>query len=398
MDEAPRGPRFLTVSHYFDTHRGGVELVAGRLARELAARGFETAWLATDASPPAAAAGVRTVPVRAGNWLERRFGLPFPIPGPAGLARIVREVRRADAVLLHDGLYLTSVAAFLSARALGRPVTVVQHIGDVPYRSRGLRWLLGAADRLVVRPLLGAADQTVFISETTRAHFERVRFRRPPLLIFNGVDAELHRPAQGADEVRRRRAELGLPAHRPVAVFVGRFVEKKGLHLVRAVAALRPDIAFVLAGWGPIDPVAWGLPNVHVRTGLDGAGVARLHQAGDALLLPSVGEGLPLVIQEALAAGLPVVCGDETAGADREAAPLLAGVDVRSADAARSLAAALDRALALGTPALRDHRRAFAVRRYAWPAAADRHAAVLAGLLRGRAHRLAGAPFESAPA
>ena len=37
---------------YFESQRGGIEIVAGRLARELRAAGADTTWLATDATPP----------------------------------------------------------------------------------------------------------------------------------------------------------------------------------------------------------------------------------------------------------------------------------------------------------------------------------------------------------
>lgn len=389
MPEAGGRGRVLSVSHYFDGRRGGVELVAGRLAEELAVAGFSSRWLSTAGAVPTPSARVRTIAVGASDLVERSLGLPFPLPDFAGVARIARQVRAADAVLVHDALYPTSVLAVLTAKAWGKPVTVVQHIGAVPYRSPFLRWAMSAANVLVARPLLAGADQVVFISETTQRFFGEVKFRRPPLCIFNGVDGERFRPPRDAEAQRARRAELNLPEAGPIAAFVGRFVEKKGLHWVEAAARLRPDVIFVLAGSGAIAPEAWGLPNVLVRRGLGPAEVARLYQAADVLLLPSVGEGLPLVVQEALAAGLPVVCGAETAMADPDATALLSGVDLAQPPGITgpALARALDEAIAADDPTLSARRRAYALARYSWSAAGTRYAAVLDAQLRARRPR-----------
>ena len=375
--------RLLTVTHYFDTHRGGVELVAGRLARELQTRGFDVAWVATDAVAPSADA-IEAVPVKALNIFEQRLGVPYPLPSLAAIRRIGQEVRRADVVLLHDSLYATNVAAFLAARRAGKPVVVVQHIGEVPYANPILRLMMKTANAVIARPLLARADQVVFISEITRRFFAELAFRRPPLAIFNGVDTAVFRPAADADESRAMRERLGLPIDRPVVLFVGRFVEKKGLGQIRRTAAARPDLQFALAGWGPIAPESWGLPNVVVFDKLQGASLAELYRASDVLALPSTGEGFPLVVQEAMACGLPVVCGEETAEADPAAAPFLTGVSLDPADpdgTAARLAAAVDAWLALGWNAEgRAARTGFAQRNYAWSAAADRYAALLRSL------------------
>ena len=57
---------------------------------------------------------------------------------------------------------------------------------------------------------------------------------------------------------------------------------------------------------------------MRVFSDLAGPGLAELYRASDVFVLPSQGEGFPLVVQEALACGLPVVCGDESTGADAE--------------------------------------------------------------------------------
>lgn len=326
--------RLLIVSAYFDSHRGGIEIVAGRLAREFSRTGHAVTWVASDAGYAAGSCdeGIRRVPVPAFNGLEDALGLPYPIAQPMAFGAIRREVARADVVILHDCLYPTNIVAFLAARWLGKPVVVTQHIGNVPYRSPLLRASMKLLTRLVTRPMLARADQVVFISNITARAFADLRYRRPPRLIFNGIDAEIFHAATSEGERAAARAHFGLTPDRPVALFVGRFVEKKGLHILQQAARIGSDMDWVFAGWGKLDPREWGLPNVRVFSGLAGPSLARLYRASDAFVLPSTGEGFPLVIQEALACALPVVCGAETAGADERLAGLVHPVPVEGRD------------------------------------------------------------------
>lgn len=377
-DPSSRGVRMrvLAVSAFFASHRGGVELVADALARALSRCGCDVTLLACDVSPPPVASddGLRSQALPASNFAERRLGFPWPAPGLQGARTIAAHVASSDVVIAHDALYLTTLLADFACRRHRRPLLVVQHVGEVPYRSPVLRWTMRAANALIARPLLARADQVVFISRTTAAHFAGVKFRRPPEFIFNGVDRAVFAPPGSAAEKTRLKRRLGLPTDRPIGLFVGRFVEKKGLDLMAALARSRPDSVFAFAGWGPIDPEAWRAPNVFVFRDLAGPSLADLYRAADVLVLPSVGEGFPLVVQEALACGLPVVCGAETTRADEAAAAHLQGVDLsgpRPAVAGR-LAEAFDAALA--EPAHRAATRAdFAHRRYSWEAGAARY-------------------------
>ncbi len=378
-------PRLLTVSNFFDSHRGGLEIVAGRLARELATRGFDVTWLASNATPAPETEALTPVAIGVWNVAERRLGVPWPVLSPAAIGRVWREVRAADAVLLHDALYMTSVVTFLAAKAHRRPLMIIQHIGQIPYRNPLLRGLMALANRLVAAPLLSGADQVVFISQFVRAFFGALRFRAPPRLVFNGVDTEVFRLPRG-DERMTARDRFDL--HGKVALFVGRFVEKKGVEILRRAASARPDVTFAFAGWGVIDPAAWGLANVRVFSDLAGPTLAELYRASDVFLLPSQGEGFPLVVQEALACGLPVVCGAESTGADVEAGALLRGVvteGVEDQDAvAAEVLAAMDAALADARPEDAARRHEFVRRRYAWSTAADRYAELLHGLIGGQ--------------
>lgn len=357
--------KILTVSSFYESHGGGLEGVAGALTRALAERGHEMAWAAANLSP--APADLAALPLSAVDPLEKALGLPMPIPTPAAVRALWRSVERQDGIIVHDALYAPSLVALTAARRHRKPVVLIQHIGRIPFRSRTANLAMTLADRFVTRPVLAGPRRVVFISETVRRQFDTLRFKHEPALLWNGVDHSRFRPAENDAERAALRDKLGLAG--PSMLFVGRFVEKKGLAVIRHLAALRPGTTFLLAGWGPIDPASWGLKNVKVLGQVAPDDLAPLYRAADALVLPSVGEGFPLVIQEAMVSGLPVLCGLDSADADPGARPYLRGFEVDPADpqgTAERFVRELD-TIALGV----DHAAAhYAKRTYHWAATA----------------------------
>jgi glycosyltransferase involved in cell wall biosynthesis len=380
-----RPAKLLMISNYFESHCGGLDLIAGRLVRELLRLGQNVRWFASSATPAAAdpeLAG-RTVAVRMLNATERYLGIPYPFPGARALWRLGREVRGSDAVLLQDSLYPICVAAFLLARLWAKPVIIAQHVGIVPYRNPVFRLLMSGLNRIVARPMLAHADQVAIFSEITARYFSSVRFRRAPRRLFTGVDTDLFRPAEPEQKAAIRH-RLGLDPDRPLALFVGRFVEKKGMHILERMARQRPDITWVFAGWGHLDPSGWSLPNVVVRTGLSGATLTPLYQASDVFVLPSKGDGFPLVIQEAIACGLPVVCSADTATADPEVSRFLSAVELDEANpdaTATAFCQAVDRTLGNDQRAAAQQRFDFVVSRYSWSGCAAEYLALIRGCL-----------------
>jgi len=122
-----------------------------------------------------------------------------------------------------------------------------------------------------------------------------------------GIDTDRFHPATAEDKQRLRRT-LELPEHGVLALFVGRFVPKKGYdELLRATGE---GYTLVLAG-GPTPPGfsdRAGIVFVGCRTQDQ---LADLYRACDLFVLPSESEGFPLTVQEAMASGLPVITSDD---------------------------------------------------------------------------------------
>lgn len=138
-----------------------------------------------------------------------------------------------------------------------------------------------------------------------------------------GVDAELYRPTDDGRALGRRR--LGLADEAQVLLTVGRMVSKKGFgNLLEAAPSLLeryPRLHFVFAGGGDLltDLRARGeaISNrIHFIGAVAHEELADLYRGADAFVLPAVHDragnvdGLPNVILEAMASGIPVVATD----------------------------------------------------------------------------------------
>ena len=143
------------------------------------------------------------------------------------------------------------------------------------------------------------------------------------LTIPNGIDL-----TAGDDDGRppvEIRHLLGLAADAPVVGFVGRLVPQKSPEIVIEAGALihrdRPDVRTVMIGSGPGEDDVRGLirergltGSVHLIPYLPGA--ARVMDQFDVLLLPSLYEGCPYTVLEAMRAGTPVVLSDAVGNRD----------------------------------------------------------------------------------
>lgn len=302
--------RILLVCHYYAPHVGGIENVVQAEAERLAARGHEvTVLTSSDRGGVSREGGVRVVRVAAWNGLEDRAGVPFPVFSPRLLGRAIRLAREADLVHVHDCFYLSSWSAGLAAAFARKPVVLSQHVAVVDHPSALVsavqKLVYGTAGRLLVR----RAARVFVINEHVGRFVRGLGAPEEKIVILsNGVDTDRFRPPKDPAEREGLRERFGLPLGRPLALFVGRLVPKKGIDI--ALAAPRGGYDLVVAGSGDAKALD-GQAGVHFLGSLPPERVAELMRACDVLVLPTVGEVFPLVVKEAMSTGLPVVTTDE---------------------------------------------------------------------------------------
>ena len=262
-------------------------------------------------------------------------------------ARAILRRQRYDLLHAHWIVPNALVAAPLAARI---PLAIGLHGSDV-----------FLAERTIVRIFAGRAlGRAQLLTGCSPELIDRVcRLGLAPAerhVLPYGIDTEKFSPAvEGGEEWRRR---LRIPARAPVILSVGRMATKKGyqilLPLLGRMAAAHPTAHVVLAGGGGrLEELkalasAWR-DRVHFPGAIDRQRLPGLYRAADIFVLPAVHDsagnvdGLPNVILEAMASGLPVVASD-VSGIPLAVDPEVTGLLVPEADA-EALFAALDRLL-----------------------------------------------------
>src|SRR5262249_31196577 len=144
---------------------------------------------------------------------------------------------------------------------------------------------------------------------------------------------------------------------------VGRFVEKKGIHLLRPLAERRPDWLWLFVGrsFGS-SPTDWRLPNLRVLAPVAQDELRDLYVAADMLVLPSIGEGLPMAVLESLACGTPVLTTEDTAMNSGQVSALLS----TSAPTSEAIGAAAAQILATSLPKRTHAIASEAARQWCW--------------------------------
>lgn len=265
---------------------------------------------------------------KSGGLPDLQRDCPFPVvdlgarPAGAGrlrkalatlraCARLFRLARRAAVVetLTHYSNLLGIPIAWL-ARTPVRIASQRNTLSEFP----AWFWRLDAA--IVNSPLV---QRMVAVSDETRRFCIEVEGMRPAklLVIPNGVDAAaFDRSRWSTAELSALRAELSGGADGPLLLTVARLHPQKGhadlLAAAPQILAAHPTATLVLVGEGDLRPqieaqiAAAGLGS-RVRLTGRRADVPRLLAAADMLILPSISEGMPNVVLEAMAAGVAVV-------------------------------------------------------------------------------------------
>ena len=312
--------------------------------------------------------------------------------------RAIARLRRLAAAWRPDAVHAHGLrAGALTAMALAfvrpdayhpRPALVV-----TVHNAPAAAGVTGAIYRVLGRIVARRADSVLCVSPDLEERMRAAGARRVGRAIVPAPASPGPAPPPPAGQPADVSAETpAAPDGRPVVLAVGRLALQKGFATLLEASAswrdLEPAPLLVIAGEGPLEA---GLRSTAARLGVDArfAGhrddVPALLAGAAVFVLPSVWEGQPLVLQEALRAAVPIVAtrvGGVPDLTGEDAALLVpAGDAPRLADAVRAV---------LTDPALAARlRKAAAERGHALPGEDDAVTAALAayGAITGTSRR-----------
>jgi glycosyltransferase involved in cell wall biosynthesis len=339
---------------------GGAEMMVFRLSDELRRRGHTIVPVG-----PEHGVGWLGEVFRKGGFTPEVFRIQRPIdPGCVrGLVELFRE-HRIDAVHSHE--FTMAVYGTAATRLMRIPHVITMH--------GGLTVCKALRRRIALRWAMRTSEYSVMVSRATQNQFAVDLGVNPSLftVIPNGV------PVQQGD-ASRVRAEFGIAEGDCVLLAVGVLERHKGhITLLEALArltarGLATPWKLIIAGGAGGDQHETMLEYVReeglgdrVRIVLNRNDIADLLAAADVFVMPSLWEGLPMAVLEAMVAGKAIVgsciAGIPEAIVDRQEGLLVPPGEVAPlADALRSLITDPVRRKALGEAAAARAHRDFTV-------------------------------------
>lgn len=297
---------------------GGAQRVAVETAIDLATRGHDVElWAGTETGaegslwPEARARGLR---VREVPHLRRAIA---PLHDLAATDWLHRALRDARPDWLHTHSSKAGILGREAARRAGVPrvAHTVHGFGFTPRTNRFARTLFVRAERRAA----AATDLLIFVAEADRriADTLGLRPRGETVLVPPGIDlGPFDDPVRLRAEGEARRTALGISPDDVVLGFLGRMAEQKNpavlIPLWRRLRAAEPSrsLRLLMVGDGPLRPALEAMTDSSAFWVGRQAEPASWFAAMDLVLLPSLWEGAPLTVMEAMAAGREIVASD----------------------------------------------------------------------------------------
>ncbi|MBS7281185.1 MAG: glycosyltransferase family 4 protein [Candidatus Freyarchaeota archaeon] len=238
------------------------------------------------------------------GFLSWVIGSPYPVfRNVSDLIKIVNP----DVVHVNSHLFFCNYQAVKASRLLRIPCVVTVH-GFMVERSFVWDAMQGVYLWTVAKSLFEKVSAVICLTEHDAASVGGIVGGYEKIFVIpNGVDSDFFKPSSLKDS--------------NLITWVGRLVPEKGLvyllHAMREIVRVHPDVKLVVIGGGPLETRLVKLAdelglsgNVRFVGSVGRVDVVRFLSRSSVFVFPSLREGLPLSVLEAMACGVPIVGSD----------------------------------------------------------------------------------------
>lgn len=301
--------RILLAMHYAPPHIGGMETVVKKQIQSLSKLGNKVHLVTCrhDTSLPLhETLSTHSIQrFRALNFIENKFGVTYPLISPLHFFSLLRSAGKNDIVHVHDVFYELSHLSGIAALLRKKPLYITQHVALVEHPSKLVMFVQKAIYNTIGKFLFQKAAGIVVYNSNVKDYLLSLGIDEKKIVqTHNGVDTTFFSPNSTGDTVALKK-KYGLPTDRPVILFVGRLVHKKGFDLV--AQANSTDYTILIVGTGTVPAKLKKLKNVVFYGPANEAQLLDMYRLSDSFVFPATGEIFTLVMQEAMACGTPVI-------------------------------------------------------------------------------------------
>ena len=215
------------------------------------------------------------------------------------------EILNPEVVHVESHLFLTAVQAVRKARELKIPCVITVH-GIFAERGKAVNLVQSMYLHSIGLKILREADSVICLTRSDAEEIEKLGVNSDQIkFVPNAVDTRIFTPSANRED--------------NLVVWVGRFVHEKGLEYLIDAAKMviqeKRDVRFLLIGYGPLKnkimKMAYDLgllgKSMNIIGPLDRFEIAKVLNRSTIFVFPSLKEGMPLALLEAMASGNAVV-------------------------------------------------------------------------------------------
>ena len=305
--------KILQVAPYFFPYVGGQESYIYNLSKHLVKNGHEVHIITSNYPKSKYSEEIDSITIERNNLLLR----PLRNPISPGFFNIKKLSNDFDLIHVHNLYAFSSIVTAYYKNKINCPLIFTDH-GKLVFDVKHKDFVVQMYTKLIAKKILEKTDLVVVLSKHQKEYLSTIspNLANKIKIIPNAIDIELFRKLdKNIEKVESNNSAFTF-------LYVGQLIKRKGIGwLLKALKILEKsnkNIKLIIVGDGEYRDYYKKLVNdlnlnqyVEFKGGInDKNKLTFLYKNCDAFVLPSLSEGLPTVILEAIYFGLPVISTD----------------------------------------------------------------------------------------